>query len=133
MSWVLFLKVLQAWWKAGVGVIIGLILAYPLGQCSGARREHRLEEAQRAVAIAEALKKDEAIKELTAAQRTADAEAVATKKQELTNELAKMPDEAPTQRDVALACGRLRQQGTDVSDLSACSGPKGSAQTPAPR
>lgn len=132
MSWVIIVKALQAWWKAAAGLAVGLVLAYPLGQCSGARRQHRLEEAQKAVAVAEALKKDAAIKDLTAAQRVADAEATAAKKQELTDALADMADEVPSQRDVALACGRLRQQGVDVSDLPACGGPAGPAEAQAP-
>jgi len=123
----------RSWWKAGAGFVLGAVIAFPLGQCSGSQRAEEREQAARAVAITEALKTDSAAKEVAAGERLADAAAVADLKQELTDAVTEVADSAPTPSDVALGCARLRAQGTDVSDLPACGRPSGSAQAPAHR
>ena len=114
------------------GLALGVVLAFPLGQCSGERRQHKLEEAQRAVAIAEALKRQNTATEKGAAQSLRDAQAVADAERKLTDAVADLPDETPSVRDVQLTCERLRNQGDDVSNIPACSGPRAADQTPNP-
>jgi type II secretory pathway pseudopilin PulG len=125
-----FLMLAGAWWKAGVGIVLGILIALPIGQFIGARHARQQEQAARAVAIADALQRQAAITEKTYAQRLADAQRIAAARQELTDAVADLPDENPTPRDVLFACQQLRQQGTDVSNLPECQRTPGAPQAP---
>lgn len=120
-----------SWWKAAVGAAVVFPLAFMLGQCSGEGHAKKKFEAATAVATVEVLKTDRQSKEKASDERLADAEAVADLKGNLTDAVASLPDDLPSQRRVALGCARLRSQGVDTGRLPACSGPPGQGQAPA--
>lgn len=107
----------------GIALIAVALLAYVYAK--GVSRERDRQEAAQAVAVAEALKLDGRAKEAAAGERLADAQQVATVKEELTDAVANLPDAVPSARRVALACERLRQQGADLSGVPACFRPGG--------
>lgn len=104
----------------GFALIAVALLAYVYTKGVGQERDRQ--EAAKAVAIAEALKIDGRAKEAAAGERLADAEEVATLKEELTHAVASLPDELPSARRVALGCARLRAQGADLRSVPACFG-----------
>lgn len=110
-----------------------LLPAFLLGQCSGADHVRDQAKAATAVATVEALKSTSVANSQSADERVADAIAIAETKQELTDAVANLPDEVPSLRRVSLGCARLRQAGTDVSSIPACTGSTGSAQAGADR
>lgn len=113
----------RSWWKAVPGFIVGCVLAFPLGQCSGSQAQKKHEQADRAVAITEAVKLDANAKEKSAEERTRDAIAVTDMKDSLTDAIASLPDSVPSARRVALGCQRMLNAGTRVSELPVACGP----------
>lgn len=104
----------------GLGLLVVALVAGLVAY--GSHREKVKQDAARAVAEAEVLKATDAARETATAERAVDAVTTATQKEELTNAVASLPDNLPSPRRVALACERLRQQGTDVSQLAVCGG-----------
>src|SRR4051812_3227835 len=102
---------LIAWWKACVGVIAGILLAFPIAMAVGAHHEAKLEAAQRETAIAAALGTNEIAIEQSADQRLTDAQTVAETQKALNDAVAALPAKKPSLRDVARACQQLRNQG----------------------
>lgn len=105
---------------AAIALLAIIVVALTTVFLMGRSAERKQTEAAQAVAVAEALKTDGKAKEKAADTRLADATAVATMKEELTDAVADLPDEIPGARRVALACQRLRHQGADVSNVAAC-------------
>lgn len=110
----------NTWWRALLGAAIVFAPAFLLGQCSGQRSAAAKYSAARAIANVETIKADGASKEIAANERRVDDALVSEHKKDLTDAVAALPDAMPSARRVALACQRLRQQGTDTASLSAC-------------
>lgn len=121
------------WWRAALGFAVATALCLPLGYCEGKRAGKAKADAAAAVATVEVMKVDGNAKDVAAIERTKDDAAVVEQKEKLTDAVANLPDSLPSPRRVALACERLRQQGTDTSRLPACGGSPdgGQAATPA--
>lgn len=110
--------IVRSWWKLGAGVILGAVLAFPLGQCSGARNQEAHEKADRAISITEALQQDTKAKEKGAAQALEDAATVADQTEKLANAVAALPDAVPSARRVRLMCEWMRNDpAADLSNL----------------
>jgi hypothetical protein len=118
----------RKWWKLGAGFLVGALVAFPLGQCSGAAGQKKHEQADRAVAIAGAMTANAKASDKAASERVTDALKAAELERKLTDAVAEVSDSAPTVSDVALGCARLREQGDDVSNVPACRGLGGQAQ-----
>jgi len=121
---------LKAWWKVLPGIVVGIIIAYPFGHWLGGHDARIKLAAAQEIAVANALAEQTTLLNRAATERLADARATADKQKELTDAVANLGDEKPTLRDVMLACARLRQQGVDLSNVSACRGLASSTQTP---
>ncbi|CAN5370337.1 hypothetical protein BH09PSE1_BH09PSE1_17620 [soil metagenome] len=114
-----------------IATIVVLVFAVLLlGYCAvtGPGREARKVDAAVAAANGKTQAVDTAAREVAADERLADALSTATTKQELSNAVANLPDARPSDRRIALACERLRQQGTDTTALPACVGSPRPAQ-----
>jgi len=120
-----------AWWKAALGALVVFPFAFLLGQCSGAERQREHEKADRAIALAEAVKQGAAASNTSAERSVVDAAEVADLKKELTDAVADLPDSVPDAHGVALGCARLRNAGEDVSKLPACGGREAGGQAQA--
>lgn len=120
------------WWPALAGAAVVVAPSFLVGQCSGKNIARQQYEAARAVANVEVLKEDGDIKEVLAAQQKTDDALVNEVKKELTDAVSDLPDTLPSARRVALACARLRAQGTDTATLPACGGFAGGGEA-APR
>jgi hypothetical protein len=94
-------------------------------------RERARTELAAARAEAGLRTRDAAAREAAAEERAADAAADAALTKELSDAVSPLPDQRPSDRRRALACARLRHQGTDTSALPACGGPEGGGQAPA--
>jgi hypothetical protein len=94
---------------------------------------HERARAELAAARAEIAmrNRDAAAREAAADARLADADARAALAKELSDAVSPLPDQRPSDRRRALACARLRHQGTDTAALPACDGPEGRTQAPA--
>lgn len=105
-------------------LILGFVLALLLSLGFCALQERRLSDARQEAAAAKAeaaaLAKDQAARDRAADQRLADAQSNAALKESLNEAVASLPDAEPSPRRTALACQRLRNQGTDTSSLAAC-------------
>lgn len=104
-------------------IITGLCVAalcLPLGYCQGLSAGKAKAKAAVAVATVEVMRVDGDAKEVAAIERRNDDAAIVAQKEELTDAVADLPDEMPSTRRVALACARLRAQGTATGNLSAC-------------
>jgi hypothetical protein len=127
------LTIARAWWKLVPGFVLGALIAFPLGQCSGDARATKRHEAANAAAQVQALTEDARAKETAAAERMNDAADVAAMKERLSDAVATLPDDVPSPRRVALGCQRLREAGTGDADLPSVCRPAGQAQArPAP-
>lgn len=121
----------RAWWKVGLGVTLGVILALPLGRCQGVQAErHRQAEAARAAAQLQAHKNASAA-QAAAAERALDAAHVATDERTRTDAIDAAPAGRAQPSSVALACQRLRQQGARPETLPAACGPQRPGQAAA--
>lgn len=119
-------------WRTLAGLAAGLLLGFVAGQVVGAKNQKAHEEADRALAITEALQDDVAAKEVSAEQRLKDAATVAEMTERLTDAVASNPDQAPSVRRVAVECERLRQAyGADFPDLPLVCRPQAGPQAQA--
>ena len=109
-----------AYWKIAAAFILGALLTAPLAYCEGKSAGAAKSKAAAAIATVEVMKVDADAKEVAAIERRDDDAEIAAKKQELTDAVADLPDALPSARRVALACQRLRQQGTDTKPIAAC-------------
>lgn len=109
-----------AYWKIAAAFVLGALLTAPLAYCEGKSAGSSKAEAAAAVATVEVMKVDADAKEVAAIERRNDDAQIAAKKEELTDAVANLPDALPSARRVALACERLRQQGTDTAAIAAC-------------
>jgi hypothetical protein len=117
------------WIAASLALILALALAWIALATTGRERDR----AELAAARAEAAVRDHdaAAREAAATARVADAAANAALTKDLADAVSPLPDQRPSDRRRALACARLRHQGTDTSALPACGGPEGGGQAPA--
>jgi hypothetical protein len=98
---------------------------------TGPGRERARAELAAARAEAAMRRRDGAAREAAAEERAADAAANTALVKELSDAVSPLPDARPSDRRRALACARLRHQGTDTAALPACLGPEGRGQAPA--
>lgn len=111
--------VLKSWWKAGLGVAIGAALALPVGRCQGVDVEKaRQREREKAAAELQAARNDAAA-QAAAAERTIDAATVTAQEKGRNDAISAAPAGRAAPSSVALACQRLRQQGTRPEALPA--------------
>lgn len=109
----------RAWWKAGAGVAVGVILALPLGRCQGVDIEKaRQRERDNAAAEIQQAKNDAAA-QAAAARRQTDTAAVTAQQKARNDAISAAPAGRAPPSSVALACQRLRQQGTRPEALPA--------------
>jgi len=111
---------LTGWIMVAVAVLFLLSLGFCAITAPG--REARKVDAAVAAANGKTQTVDTAAREAAADERLADALSTATTKQELSNAVANLPDARPSNRRLALACERLRQQGTDTALVPVCGG-----------
>jgi hypothetical protein len=109
---------------------ICVAVCLPLGYCSGELAGKAKARAAVAVATVEVMKVDGNAKEVAAIERTKDDDVVVTQKEGLIDAVSELPDTMPSARRVALACERLRQQGSSTAGITACSGSTGGTKTP---
>ncbi|WP_052757306.1 hypothetical protein [Sphingobium chungbukense] len=109
-----------AYWKIAAAFVLGALLTAPLAYCEGKSAGTSKADAAAAVATVEVMKVDADAKEVAAIERRKDDASIAEKQEALTDAVANIPDALPSPRRVALACERLRQQGTDTTALAAC-------------
>lgn len=122
------ITIARAWWKALPGFVLGALIAFPLGQCSGDARATKRHEDANASAQVKALTEDARAKETAAAERLNDAADLAEMKGRLTDAVSSAPDSAPGPRRSALNCQRLCEAGARSADLPAGCRPCGDAQ-----
>lgn len=103
-------------------VIIAALVLGVFGYFSIKQRGVKEEKARQAVAVVEAVKAGSSANVKSAEQSIKDAEKIAQTREELVNEVAKVPDTVPDAVAVRLGCLRLRNAGNDVSKLPACGG-----------
>jgi 3-dehydroquinate synthase class II len=94
---------------------ICVAVCLPLGYCSGELVGKAKARAAVAVATVEVMKVDDV---------------VVTQKEGLIDAVSELPDTIPSARRVALACERLRQQGSSTAGITACGGSTGGTKTP---
>lgn len=114
-------------WAIIVALAVGTL---SLGRCAWEAGRDAREVKQRAAASVETMTKDGAAKEVAADERLNDAAQNAALKEDLSHAVDPLPDTRPSDRRRALACARLRRQGTDTAALPACIGPGGAGKAP---
>lgn len=118
------LKSAQAWLAALPQILIVLLVTLPLtfllGQCDGRRSESARQDAARAAANVEVVKKDGDAKTVAATERATDTILTDQKHKELIDAVQTAPDSAPDAARVRLGCERLRQAGRDTTAIPAC-------------
>lgn len=101
---------------AGFGITVLLIAtSYSCGRHDGVKAEKARVEAR----LEKARQVDQAAKSKAADQRVVDTQTVAKHEQELSRADDALPDAKPSAARTALACQRLRAQGTRPSELPA--------------
>lgn len=100
---------------------IGLALLLPaiflLGECRGERIADARNDAARAIANVESVKKDGNAKEIAANERLTDQTLNDQHKKELLDAIQSAPDSAPDASRVAFGCQRLRNAGRNEASL----------------
>ena len=113
----------RANWKALVGLILGIILCWPVASCSG-RADGRAEmRAALVQANIKALAAQRQADTLAAQQRITDTISVNRQEGALRDAIASTPDSAPDATRIALGCARLRASGQNTAVISACNRP----------
>ena len=110
----------KSWWKAGLGLIVGAALCFPLAQCDGRRQGRQAAALELSRANTRYLQQKAKADELAADQRITDTIAVNRQEEELRDAIAATPDERPDAVRIRLGCERLRQAGRDTSSIAAC-------------
>ena len=128
-----FFVFMRKWWRGLGGLLLGMLIAFPLGTCSGAAdMKDKMQAEARAQAAAQAQRNAAAI-EAAAQQRVQDILANQSAAEERIDAIRSRPDEAANGPQLALACARLRQQGTAESKLPRACRPVAGPQAPAKR
>ena len=96
--------------------------------CSYDSSRNRREDEARVAANARAADRNTGAVGQAAEERVADTLNTAAQKQELSDAVAQLPDAVPSARRIALACERLRQQGTRDPNLPAVCRSAGAAK-----
>lgn len=120
-----FSAFVAAWGRTILIAIAVGALCFMLGRCDGRRVERNANDAARERANVAALERESKAAEQAAGERVRDAVETAQLKKELADVVATIPDSVPSDIAVARGCDRLRRQGTDTSNLPACSGHSG--------
>lgn len=110
----------RAWWKAGVGAILGAALALPVGQCQG--RDHARTESRAKVAEADAraIAANAALNERLAADRAADTAKITETAKGRTDAIHAGPDERTSGPQCRADRKRLLNAGAREADLPRC-------------
>lgn len=130
LSWFVFMR---KWWRGLGGLVLGMLIAFPLGTCSGAADMKDRMQAKYEKAAAVQAQRNAAAIEAAAQQRVKDILANQSAAEERIDAIRSRPDEAANGPQLALACARLRQQGTADSKLPAACRSVGAGKAPAKR
>jgi hypothetical protein len=129
------LKAGGEWLAALPQIIIVLIVTLPLtfllGQCDGKRSEAARQDAARAAANVEVVRKDGDAKTVAATERATDTALIDAKHKDLIDAIQQAPDSAPDASRVAYGCQLLRQSGRSEASLPAACGSKTGGQASA--
>lgn len=115
-------ELLRTFNAAGWAVVaVCFLLLFVLGWCAvtAPGRERAKQDAAAAAANARAQAVDAKARDQAADERLTDLKANTQLEKELTDAVSSLPDARPSDRRVALACQRLRHQGTREADLPA--------------
>jgi hypothetical protein len=123
----------RTWWKAGLGIIIGALLIFPLAQCKG----EKIGQQRAALALERAnrqfLEQKARADALAADRRLTDTIAVSNMEKGLRDAIATTPDTAPDAVRIRLGCERLRRApGTNPASLPAICRSSGGSQARPP-
>lgn len=120
-----FLRTFNAAGWAVVAVCV--LMLFVLGWCAvtAPGRERAKQDAAAAAANSKALSVDAKARDQAADERLTDLKTNTQLEKELTDAVSSLPDARPSDRRVALACQRLRHQGTREADLPAACRPAG--------
>jgi hypothetical protein len=103
-------------WTALAGLVACIIVGAVRYQAG--RHDERVDQEAKAIAAELAARERDAFaKEKASAERLADALENDARQEELLDAVRDIPDARPTDAQRALACARLRQQGTRDADL----------------
>lgn len=115
-----FFVFMRKWWRGLGGLLLGMLIAFPLGTCSGAAdMKDKMQAEAKAQAAAQAQRNAAAI-EAAAQQRVQDILANEAKSTERTNAIHAGPDGRTSIAECRLNRVRLRQAGIAESKLPAC-------------
>lgn len=121
-------EVLRTFNAAGWAVVaVCVLLILSLGWCAvtAPGRERAKQDAAAAAANSKALSVDAKARDQAADERLTDLKTNTQLEKELTDAVSSLPDARPSDRRVALACQRLRHQGTREADLPPVCRPAG--------
>lgn len=127
------MPLVQKSWRFVVGAIAIFPLAFLLGQCSGANNAKAKYERDQAAATVAMQRRDAAAKEAGNLRRAADAETTSSQAKDRSDAISRATDSAPSGAELALACQRLRQQGTPADRLPVACRSGGPTQAPTKR
>ena len=122
------LAFIKANWKAAVGLILGIILCWPVASCSGRADGRAQMRAALVQANIKALAAQRQADTLASQQRITDTTAVNRQEGALRDAIRSTPDTQPDPVRIALGCSRLRASGQDTAHISACNRPSSRAQ-----
>lgn len=113
-------ELLRTFNAAGWAVVaVCVLMLFVLGWCAvtGPGRERAKQDAAAAAANARAQAVDAKARDQASDERLTDLKTNTQLNKELTDAVSSLPDARPSDRRVALACQRLRHQGTREADL----------------
>lgn len=117
LSWFVFMR---KWWKTGAGALIGALLAFPLGTCTGAADMKDKMQAQYAREAAAQAQRNAAAIEVAAQQRVKDILANEAKSQERLDAIHSGPDARTSGPECRLNRQRLLHAGIPEAKLPKC-------------
>ena len=95
-----------------VWIVLGILAAFLLTGAYCAHRGAEAEKARQAAERAETERRASTARETAADERLNDTTIINARERELSDAVNSLPDARPSPRRLALACERLRQQGT---------------------
>ena len=110
----------RANWKALAGLILGIILCWPVASCSGRADGRAQMRAALVQANIKALAAQRQADTLAANQRITDTIAVSTREREMIDAVRQGPDSAPDDAARRLGCERLRAANPTAPPVPAC-------------
>lgn len=116
------LPILKAWWKAGVGLILGFILCWPVASCSGRHQQAQIDRAALDRANVQALQIKAQADAVAAERRLTDTIAVSNQERAMIDAVRQGPDSAPDSASLRLGCQRLRAANPTAPPVPACAG-----------